>query len=290
MNSDTLLKERDKLKLIMLINSERYDDVLKILDKVKTHHAGTSKTKDKRFVIREIVRNILDTGIDSAKKFYHAGKLFCDKENDNAKEIGISLIWRGYDYNPEIVKQILLKISDDPNWEVREYAGNALADTLYYHNEFLTDLKEWRSHTSENVRRAVVFSALAFRDEKNYKKAFTLLSKLMKDRSVYVRKNLGPFILGSLFGGKFPEETTDFLKKSGKSKDPYVKWNVIMAFNNSFGKNHPDKAFDVLRMFKDDNDIRVIRAMRSTLNFLGKHHTEKTKWFIEKYYMDKMKH
>ncbi len=289
MNSDTLLNESDKLKILKLIKSENYEDVLKILDKVKTSHAGTSKTKDKRFVIREIVRNILDSGKDTVKKFYSAGKFFCEIENDNAKEIGISLIWRGYEFNPEKVKRILLKISDDPNWEVREYAGNAFADTLYYHNDFLSDLNEWSGHSSENVRRAVVFSALAYRDEKNFKKAFTLLSKLMKDRSVYVRKNLGPFILGSLFGGKFPEETSDFLKKSGKSKDPYVKWNVIMSFNNSFGKNHPDKALEVLSMFKDDNEIRVIRAMRSTLNFLGKHHPEAVDSFIRKNYAGKMR-
>lgn len=289
MSKDKLLSEKKKIKILEHIEKGEYEEVLKMLENVKTKHAGTAMTKDKRFVIREIVRKILDSGKNTDREFFKTGIFFCKRKEDNAKEIGISLIWRGYDHDPEKVKDMLLKISNDPNWEVREYAGNAFADTLYYHKDFLTDLEEWSKHPSENVRRAVVFSALGVRDEKNYKTGFSILKPLMSDNSVYVKKNLGPFILGSLYGGKFPEETAEFLKKTGSSNDPYVKWNVIMSFNNSYGKKNPDLAFDVLRMFKEDEDIIVIRAMRSTLKFLKKHYPEMTVNFIKKDYIQKFK-
>ena len=289
MVKDSLLNEAEKNKILKLIRSKDFDKIIGMLEKISSDHAGTAKTKDKRFVIREIVREIIDNSGNKESEFYKTGMYFCKRKEDNAKEIGISLIWRGYSHNPEKVKEMLLRISDDPNWEVREYAGNAFADTLYYHKDFLTDLKEWSKHPSENVRRAVVFSALGVRDEKNYKTGFKILRSLMNDSSVYVKKNLGPFILGSLYGGRFPEETAAFLKKESRSKDPYVRWNIIMSFNNSYGKRYPDKALEVLKLFKDDENIIVIRAMRSTLKFLKKHYPEKANKFIKEDYEMKFK-
>lgn len=284
MSKDTLLTIKGKSLILKYIKDDNYGDILKILEKIKTGHAGTAKTKDKRFVIREIVRKILDSGKNTDKEFYKTGLFFCKRSEKNAKEIGVSLIWRGYDHDPDKVKDMLLKISNDENWEVREYAGNAFADTLFYHNDFYNDLKIWSRHESENVRRAVVFSALGVRDRKNLKKGFLLLRMLMSDSSAYVRKNLGPFILGSLYGGRFPVETAEFLKKMSASKNSMVKWNIIMSFNNSYGNRHPDTAFEILKAFKDDNDRTAIRAMCSTLKFLKKHHTKKTEDFIKKNY------
>ncbi|MBS1519306.1 MAG: HEAT repeat domain-containing protein [Bacteroidetes bacterium] len=288
MNSgNSLLSEKDKIKIKNLISSRNLSEIIKILEKVKTSHANTAKTKDKRFVIREIVREIIDSGKDTGKDYFQTGLFFCRRKEDNAKEIGISLIWRGYKQNPGKVKEFLLKTADDQNWEVREYAGSAFADTLFYNREFYKDLIEWTKHPTENVRRAVVFSALGMRDEKNLNKAFRILRSLMNDRSIYVRKNLGPFILGSYFGNKFPEETTAFLHNCLNDRDLYVRWNVIMSFNNSFGKKYPGKAFEILKYFYDDENLVVIRAMRSTLKFLRRHHRKVTDEFIKKYYKDK---
>ncbi|HQY20133.1 MAG TPA: HEAT repeat domain-containing protein [Ignavibacteria bacterium] len=289
MEKDSLLNEPDKKKILRLIGSKDFDKIIGMLEKISSDHAGTAKTKDKRFVIREIVREIIDKEGNRESEFYKTGMYFCKRKEDNAKEIGVSLIWRGYDHAPEKVKEMLHRISDDPNWEVREYAGNAFAETLYYHKDFLTDLKEWSKHPSENVRRAVVFSALGVRDEKKYKTGFKILRSLMNDSSVYVKKNLGPFILGSLYGSRFPEETAAFLKKESRSKDPYVRWNIIMSFNNSFGKRNPDKALEVMKVFTDDENIIVIRAMRSTLKFLKKHYPEKADKFIKENYELKFK-
>ncbi len=94
----------------------------------------------------------------------------------------------------------------------------------------------------------------------------------MSDSSNYVKKNLGPFILGSYFGNKFPAETLMQLRKWSKLKDVNVRWNVIMAFNNSFGNNHSEKALSILKYFTSEVDPGVKRALSSTLRFLSKHH------------------
>lgn len=269
---DSLLNSKNKKEISSAISSKEYLKIISILEKIKTSHAGTPKTKDKRFVIREIVKHIIDTSGDREKDFFSAGSYFCSTTEDVSKEIGVSLIWRGYKFNKEKVKEYLLRIADDPNWEVREYAANAFADTLYHNPDFYNDVMKWTKHHSENVRRAVVFSALALREKEHLNKAFSIFEPLLFDASKYVRKNLGPFILGSYFGNKFPKETIRKLKKWSKNRDENLRWNVIMSFNNSFGNKYPEEALDVLKYFVGDVDLTVKRALKSTLNHLSKRH------------------
>lgn len=280
---DSLLSQVSKSNIIKLNAGKKYAEIISILEKIKTEHAGTAKTKDKRFVIRELVKFILDNSKNQEKDFFNTGSFFCKRKEDVSKEIGISLIWRGYKFNPGKVKEILLKIADDPNWEVREYAATAFADTLYCNRDFYKDLLKWTKHNSENVRRAVVFSALALKDEDNLDKAFALLEPLMFDNSKYVRKNLGPFILGSYFGNNFPKQTISKLKKWSKIRDENVRWNIVMTFNNSFGNKYPAEALDVLKYFVGDPDLVVRRALMSTLRFLSKRHGKLVDAFIKIY-------
>src|SRR4030095_14682450 len=99
-----------------------------------------------------------------------------------------------------------------------------------------------------NVRRAVVIGALGLREKKSadIKRAFNLLKPLLYDSSLYVKKNLGPFVLGSYFGNSYLNELFAQLKKWIKINDPNVRWNIAMTFNNSFGNRYPDDAFRFL--------------------------------------------
>ncbi|MDQ3193433.1 MAG: hypothetical protein M3P82_00395, partial [Bacteroidota bacterium] len=152
-----------------------------------------------------------------------------------------------------------------------------------YDVDFYKTVLKWAGHPSENVRRAVVFAAIGLRNKETISKAFSIFEILMYDRSKYVRKNLGPFILGSYFGNKFPEETLKYLRKWSKISDENVGWNVIMAFNNSFGNNHPQKAFWILRHFTGEVSPNIKRALKSTLNFLSRRHKQSVDEFKLKY-------
>lgn len=285
---DSLLTDKKKLEIVKSIKDENYSNLITILEKIKTGHANTAKTKDKRFVISEIVRYVLEKEKTPEKKYYDMGIYFCDRKEEVAKEIGVSLIWRGYKINKKNVEKYLIRIADDPNWEVREYAGNAFANTLFHNHSFYDTVIELTKHHSENVRRAVVFSAMAFREKKLLSKAFAIFEPLLFDNSKYVRKNLGPFILGSYFGNKYPEETIRQLKKWSKIRDANVRWNIIMAFNNSFGNKYPEKALEVLEKFAGDVDIIVQRALKSTFNFLAKRHKKLVAEFKKKFNLDKV--
>ena len=281
--ADSLLTEKDKAMIKILISQDKPDEIIKILQNISTLHAGTAKTKDKRFIISEIVKHAKDNLSGNPKYFFEAGKKFCRSKSDNAKEIGVSLIWRGYIHKPAVTEEILLKIADDPNWEVREYAGTAFANVLKENPALHGKILEWSEHTSENVRRAVVFSSLAYKQKGDITKAFEILKPLMSDNSQYVKKNLGPFILGSHFGNNFPEETLEFLKSLVNEKCSNTLWNIAMSFNNSFGNRFPEDSLQILsKMMCSENPV-VRRAVISTLRHLHKRHPEKVDNFCHRY-------
>lgn len=276
----SLLTDSQKAKIIKLIHEQEFESVIEILDSIKTGHAKTAKMLDKQFTIAGIVKYITEINSDKSEKqkekaFFSVGRKICAIKSDNAKEIGIHIIWRAYNFNTIAVEAMLMKIADDPNWEVREYAAGAVSSTVARFSGFYKTLEKWRKHESENVRRVVVMSASGLKDKKDSsctKKAFALLEPLLYDSSVYVKKNLGPFAIGSWYGYSFPKETFAQLDKWLKIKDANVRWNIAMTFNNSFGNHYTLKALKYLKVLSKDNSKVVQRAVKSTLRSLRKKH------------------
>jgi hypothetical protein len=276
---DSLLTISQKKKIITSVQKADYRQIVLILESVKTSHAGTAKTKDKHFVITSIVKHITEkyNGEDKdtarAKAFFTSGNCFFKMKEPVSKQISASLLWRAYQFNKKVVKAVLLQIADDDNWEVRETSGGALANTLYYNRDFYSTLTKWAKHPSDKIRRAVVISSLGLLEKgkkENLPLAFSLLEPLLYDSAVYVKKNLGPFVFGSYFGNSFPEEVFIQLKKWLKIKDENVRWNIAMAFHNSFGNKYPDKAMEILTILAEDNNPAVKKAVKSSVNFLAK--------------------
>lgn len=275
---DTLLTKKQKAAISDYLKLRNYSGIISILDSISTKHSGTAKMKDKRYVIAETVKHLTEANRKNPElEFYKAGLSILKINSDNAKEVGIHILWRGYSYNKASVTNWLYKITDDKNWEVREYAAGALAGTLKEYPGFYPTLKKWVKDKSENIRRGVILAAIALRDKNDsvkIRKAFELFEPLMYDSSVYVKKNLGPFIVGSYFGNHLPDETFRFLNKMLKIKDDNVRWNIAMAFNNSFGNRYPNEAVKYLRVLSKDQSPVVQRAVKSTLNHLRKRHKD----------------
>jgi hypothetical protein len=279
--ADSLLTIKKKEQIIKAIRQGNFKKMIYILETVKTPHAGTPKTKDKRFTVRDIINFVKEKNQDNPsgaeRDFFKIGTKLCGMKEIVASQLGILLIWRAYNNNKAKVKKLLLKIADHPNWEVRESAGGAFASTLFYNDDFYSTLKKWAKHKSPNVRRAVVFGALGLRERKNtsdVKRAFKLLEPLLYDSAVYVKKNLGPFILGSYYGRSHPKELFAQLAKWVKIKDPHLRWNVAMTFNNSFGYRYPKEALKYLKILSQDENIIVKRAVNSTINHLRKRYKD----------------
>lgn len=282
-----MLDDRTKKKILSFIEGKDYDKLISFLDSLKTKHAGTPKTDIKRFTGKSLVQKFFK--IEDKKKrekvFFDLGKKYCLMREPVAQEIGISLLWSGYNHNKKETKELLLKIADSDNWEVREYAAGAFINVLKENPELHKTFLQWAKHKSENIRRAVVFSALAYSDRKDkskLKNAFEILEPLMSDSSLYVKKNLGPFILGSHLANHHTEEVTAQLKKWLKIKNEHAKWNIAMTFNNSFGNKYPAKALEILKELLKEESKVVRRSVISTLRHLNKRHSNLVQPFIKK--------
>lgn len=268
---DSNLSERRKSLIRRLAKRLDTEQLIAVLDSVSTPHAGTAKTKDKRFVIRELEQAIGESN-DSRRLFCKYGEKLCMAESGNAKEVGVSLIWRGYAESPDKVMKLILQTAGHNNWEVREYAASALIRVVGGNPELYHEMLKLTSHDSENVRRAVLFSALAFKNEKHCTKGLKIISMLLSDSSAYVRRNLGPFILGSHFGNSLPKQTFALLRKMSRSKDRNVLWNLAMSFNNSFGWKYPDESLEFLKGILQHEDGYVRNAAFSSLRHLSRRH------------------
>jgi len=283
------LNNSDKLKLVKFISVGDYKSAIGMLDNISTPFTGAARMTDKRFTIAEIVRHIVEKKLEKSveeKEFFAVGNKILNFNSVNAREIGVNIIWRAYKFDKKKVSELILNSADDPNWEVREYAAGAIAATVYAFPEFLKTVEKWRKHKSENVRRGVIFAAWSMRNKKDPSctaKAFALLDPLLYDSSKYVKKNLGPFAIGSWYGNAFPEQTLKQLGKWVKLKDENVRWNVAMAFNNSFGNHYPEEALKILEILLPDQRPVVRRAVISTLRTLRKRHSRLISAFLDKH-------
>ena len=191
--------------------------------------------------------------------------------------IELSLLLMPKTENKKFYKTII-KYCDSDDWEIREYAGEALGEFLKPHlNNFYRDIIELRKKKSENIRRGAVLAMkylAKYRIPEYRKKIFDILGYFLDDDREYVKKNLGPFAIGDALIIYYPEETISFIKRYSKSKKSTVKWNICMIFSSASGSKHYDVAMPILIKNIYDNDAIVRNAAMKALRQIYTRHPE----------------
>lgn len=272
MPSKTIFSENDIKIIAKNIKTENLRSLINFLNRFSTSHANTPKTDQKRFIIKELIKHIYQNYPEQKQpeSFLRFSETFTSFKEDVSKELGVSLLPYGYSSNKKNALETLIRIADDPNWEVREYAGGAFSLIAFQQEDFYRTLLKLTKHSSVNVKRAVLFAAIGLMKRKELTKAFDLLEPLLYENHTYIKKNLGPFILGSYLGNNYPKETFSKLNEWIKIKDEHVRWNLAMTFNNSFGNKYPDAALKILKILAKDESKTVRRSIVSTLRSLRK--------------------
>ncbi|MCD5417023.1 DNA alkylation repair protein [Candidatus Bipolaricaulota bacterium] len=223
--------------------------------------------------IRYAIKKILAAEQDPKAIITLAGK-FAKKKEPSAHHIACDLVSRNSATNIDKSLKILLKMADDVNWKVRESAGTACGRILRRDfSRTIVILRRWRSHPSANVRRAVLIAVMKAAQTKNPdwgEPLLKLIDPLMVDRNAYVRRNLGPFALGTAMLRYYPGVTFDYLASWSTSHDEQVLWNVAMAFSASAAPGIAKKALIILRKLSLDERRYVWRAAATAMWKLGK--------------------
>jgi len=190
------------------------------------------------------------------------------------------LLWRGlagdfHDKAPGLTADVMVALGDNSDWIVRETAAALAGDLLAKRfDSFYPTALAWTGSESENVRRMAalaVMYASRKRKEAWASRILDVLERLLPDPAVYVRKNLGPFAIGSALLMRHPAQTLERLRRWALSPDERVLWNVAMAFSAAPAKAHLETALDLLGPLSGHPSRLVWRAAASSLRFLGRH-------------------
>ncbi len=191
-----------------------------------------------------------------------------------ARHVACGLLAEGYDNTPDRVRNLLLVLADDPEWTVREAAGEACGAIL--RNDFAAGaeiLRDWSGHPSAGVRRTVLTAVARTAQTRRLEwrePLLKLVEPLLPDREAAVRRALGPLVLGSVLLRAYPDVTFEYLVRWSTSSDEQTLWNVAMSFSSAGAPPIAKKALIVLRKLSLDERRYVWRAVASAMWKLGR--------------------
>jgi hypothetical protein len=235
---------------------------LDVLSTRATDHAGTPTTADKRLAHRALFAALPD----AEDRFVLAHRLL-EHPEPVAAELALTLLPGCFAAHPDAAARLLHDLCGHANWEVREYAADAVGALLNTHwDGAYTLCTAWRAEPSENLRRAVVVGIkYAARDRvpERGDPLLDLIDPLLTDRRPYVRRNLGPFTLGSGLLRAYPAQTLDRLRAWSEREDAATRWNVAMACSAAEARRHTGSARALLDTLAADPRPFVQGAVRA---------------------------
>ncbi|MCF6409281.1 HEAT repeat domain-containing protein [Pseudalkalibacillus salsuginis] len=243
------------------INLHDWEEIINLLGKEKTNHAGTAPAHVKRKVTDWLLKELKEDTATLRNVTSHFG----NSESPSAKEICAHLISECFGNFPEEGARLLHQISDDENWEVREWAAGGCGEVLAKHYDtFYPVINVWKEDESEKVRRATVLAimyASKSLDESHAPELLRILEPLMQDESDYVKKNLGAFAIGDGLLKRYPNYVITWLKSLVESENVNIRWNIAMVFSAAAARPFHEKGERLLAMLESDDRKPIQRAV-----------------------------
>lgn len=240
-------------------------EAIAVLDSQKTGHAGTPRQAVKLQAAKIMSRHYGE----GTAGLYDAAAAFAGSESEGAQEVGLVLLGPMFGHNPANVTDIILRLADSENWEVREWAASALRRVIgEKFAAIFPTVREWATHESPNVRRAAAVasgSAAGSCTEEECRMLLEALTPLLEDDDPYVRKNMGTFAIGGGFLKAQPALVADWLSRA--SDHPRAQWNAAMALSAAEAANCLELLSGLLEQLAADERTAVRRAVyRAVLN------------------------
>jgi hypothetical protein len=264
-----------------------FDAALRAIESTATDHAGTAPAAEKRAAVKETLRNVPREGLPPVALW------FAIQTSDTAKELGALLLARSYPQHRKEALAALRRLADDPNWEVREWAGSAAGTILSEHfDDVVLEMRDWLQDESQFVRRAVCLAIMGAADDGAPAKAEPLLALadvLAADPAEEVKRNTGPFAVGGKLLGRYPEETLAHVRRWAASDDEMLRWNAAMVFVAANARHHVDAGLEILSGLASDKRRPVWMAVASALKHLLKRAPERVEKELRTWLQDERK-
>jgi len=223
----------------------------------------------------QLLLQVLD---NDEKKMWLWAKNLSTNKNPNTRRYASNVLRMLWNKDKNRVEKILTALADDVHWLVREEAHGAWGELLINHFQQISQiLQTFSTHSSPNLRRCVaiaVRSAGNLRREKWAESLIRLLEPLLPDKTPYVRKNLGSYVIGDGLLRCYPSLTLKYLRRWARSRSEGTRWNVAMSFASFGGNKNWREGVEILTQLATDKRRYVWRAVASALLYLARRHPE----------------
>ena len=235
-----------------------------------THHGKPGAPAAIKLKVSAAIR---DSCANDAERVAWAERLMAG-DATVARCIACTLVPSGWRSQRKATVRRLRALAEDSDWEVREWAADALAGVLALDFEGALPLcAAWAEEGSEELRRAVALG-LSGRSKAcvaaEAKPMLAIMERLTSKPGAYLQKNLGPFALGGGFLGRFPDETLALCRKLARRKDEHVRWNLAMCFTTAVARKHRKEGEAILDALAGDERKRVAGAVAKARKNLAK--------------------
>jgi HEAT repeat protein len=165
------------------------------MDKIEELVQRVQRTRHGFLDIQQAANDVADK--QSAEESLRIAKELFGSEVCQARSLATFILGRLAVSSEEAIDFLKYRVSQDSDWRVQEILAKAFdrycADIGY--QQALPVIKEWLSHPSPNVRRAVTEGLRIWTGRPYFREhpdaAIQLLSRLRNDESEYVRKSVG---------------------------------------------------------------------------------------------------
>jgi HEAT repeat protein len=171
------------------------------------------------------------------------------------------------------LRDAMVRFAADEDWRVREESSYLMKAAMRRWIEVeAACFLDLACHPSDLVRRCVAVGAGRAGDPKvpaRAKPLLKLMDSLVCDEARYVRRNTGPFAVGSYLLNYYVDPTFARIEKWSQMQATVVRWNAAAALSASGGKRFPERAAPILESLAKDEAAEVRRKAASALKKLG---------------------
>lgn len=257
-------------RFIEAIQEKSLAKIKDVFRSLSTDHASTPKQAEKTKAI-QILKSFYNS---SDKHLYEIAYNLSNASDETCEEIGLIILAEKYHINPREVTQVIYKLSDSPNWEVREWAASACSIVLTNHfDDFGKVLMKWVVDESPNIRRCVAVAVKYVSKLKKiefFPRLIELIHPLLYDNDPYVKKNLGGFAIGDGLLKNYPLPMVNIIKEWVLIDNEYVRSNIALIFTSAAAAKNFTHLEIVFRVLKEDNRMVVVNTVKQAETNLKK--------------------
>lgn len=221
---------------------------------------------------RKLAKKILKENKNERELLQFAKELL-DSHSKNKVRLGINLMISLSAASEKLIEKQVKNLADNEDWELREEAAQVIRSLLERNfDKWFPLLKEFINSKNTNLKRAAVIGSMAtgIKSKSQVRRiANEIYEPVLGSSESYIRINLGPFAFGAFFLRLFPDIAFEYFDKWIRRGNEWTRWNVLMAFSASRGREYPDRARNYIEIVKNDQSPVVQKAIKSVSKKIG---------------------